>query len=272
MPVLRLLFFSISIFISATPVFAQLNAPITPGARGLAMGGTGLNTQDIHAAWANPAGLSGLDSLGFVFYGEQRFSLSELKQVSAVAAMPVGKAGGIGLILGYYGFDAYNEQRIGIAYGRKLSKNISIGAQLFSWNTKITEYGNKNLLSFELGGQARINHEVSLGVKVINPVRISVLEDEYLPTLMSFGLQYQPGDNILIQAEAEKDVLLPLRIRIGIEYALIDALDVRIGVATNETQLSFGFGYQLKKHWQLDFAAAYHQYLGFTPGIGLVYR
>ena len=89
---------------------------------------------------------------------------------------------------------------------------------------------------------------------------------------MSFGLEYQPGDGIIILAEAEKDVLLPMRIRVGVEYGLFDVLDLRLGVATGETQLSFGVGYKLKERWQLDFAAAYHQYLGFTPGVGLVYR
>ena len=89
---------------------------------------------------------------------------------------------------------------------------------------------------------------------------------------MNVGLQYRPGKEVLILAEVEKDVLQPLRIRIGVEYGLLDVLDLRIGVVTSETQLSFGFGYKLKEHWQLDFAAAYHQYLGFTPGIGLVYR
>lgn len=250
---------------------AQLSEPLVTGARGLAMGGTGLNAQDVHAAWGNPAGLSNLEHLGFSFYGEQRFTLAELKQVSAVAAMPVGKNGGVALVLGYYGFDAYNEQRIGLAYGRKLSEKISIGTQLYSWNTRIPEYGNKTALSFELGIQVKINQQVSMGGKLINPVRISVIDEEYLPTVMSVGLLYQPAKGISIAAEAEKDVLHPLRIRIGIEYNLLEALDLRLGIVTNETQLSFGFGYRLKEHWQLNFATSYHQYLGFTPGIGLIY-
>lgn len=269
---LRFLSFLFFLSVFAGSSFAQLSIPLTPGAKGLAMGGTGLNVQDVHAAWANPAGLSGLDAVGFAFYGEQRFSLSELKQVSAVAAMPVGKAGGLALNLGYFGFDAYNEQRVGLSYGRKLTENISIGAQMFAWSTRIPEYGNKTAMSFELGMQGRINSELSLAAKVANPVRISILDDEYIPTVMSIGLQYRPGKAVLLLAEVEKDVLAPMRIRVGVEYALLDVLDLRIGVVTNETQLSFGFGYKLKERWQLNFAAAYHQYLGFTPGIGLVYR
>ena len=256
----------------ATSSVAQLSEPLVTGARGLAMGGTGLNVQDVHAAWGNPAGLSSIDHLGFSFYGEQRFTLTELKQVSAVAAMPMGKNGGIGLVLGYYGFDAYNEQRIGIAYGRKLSEKISLGTQLYSWSTRIPEYGSKTALSFELGIQVKISSQVSMGGKVINPARISVIDEEYLPTIMSVGLLYKPGKGISIAAEAEKDVLHPLRVKIGIEYNLLEAIDLRLGVVTSETQLSFGFGYRLKSHWQLNFATTYHQYLGFTPGIGLTYR
>jgi hypothetical protein len=243
-----------------------------PGARGLAMGGTGLTFTDIHASWSNPAGLGALNTPELALYGEQRFALADLKQISATGAFPVGNNGAVGLVLGYYGFEGYNEQRVGLLYGRKLSDKINLGAQVYSFNTRIPDYGSKNVVSFELGLQAEISPQIKVGTRMANPIRVAVLEDEYLPSLLAIGLAYQPGKQLLLLAEVEKDILFPVRVRVGLEYQLLDVLQLRMGVATQPALWSFGVGYKILENWRLDFAAAYHQYLGFTPGFSLVYR
>lgn len=261
----------LSIFLLGTmSLWAQVSYPLPAGARGQAMGGAGAVFQDIHAAWSNPAGLAYLEGTSVALFGEQRFALSDLRQISAAGAMPVGNST-IGLAVGYFGFEAYNESRIGLLYGRKLAKNLSLGAQLYTLGTRIPDYGSKQLISFEVGLQAAISPEVRVGGRVANPVRVEVLEGEPLPTVVNFGVSYQPGEQVLLVAEVEKDILFPVRVRCGLDYQLIDALRLRAGVATNPSLLSFGLGYRLLEQWQLDFSAAYHQHLGFTPGIGLVF-
>lgn len=247
---------------------AQLSGPSTPGARGLALGGAGQTFTDIHAAWSNPAGLADVDATSFALFGEQRFGLSEIRNVRAAGAIHTS-SGTLGLALGYYGFDSYNQQRIGLLYARPLNEKVSIGAQFYGLSTRITEYGSQMKISAELGVQGQISPSVRLGARVANPIRIEVLNEEYLPTILSVGIQYQPADQLSLFADVEKDVLYPASMRIGAEYELLDALTVRLGFATQATQLSFGVGYLLKEQWRLHFAAAYHQYLGFTPGFGV---
>lgn len=249
---------------------AQLSYPLPAGARGQAMGGAGAVFQDIHAAWSNPAGLADLQQTSAALFGEQRFALSELRQISAVGAMPLGNST-IGLAVGYFGFDAYNESRIGLLYSRKLSENLALGAQLYTLGTRIPDYGSRQLVSFEVGMQATISPAIRIGGRVANPVRVEVLEGEPLPTVLNFGVSYQPGSQVEILAEVEKDILFPVRVRCGLEYQLAEVIQLRAGVATSPSLLSFGLGYRILDQWQLDFSAAYHQYLGFTPGIGLVF-
>lgn len=251
--------------------WAQMSGPIVAGAQGVAMGGTGINIRGVEAAWSNPAGLSDIQGFSAALFAEQRFNLSEIKQTSAVAALPVSQ-GGLALVLGYYGFDDFNEQRIGIAYGRKLFDNISLGAQLYTLSTRIPEYGNKSSFSFELGMQATISPELSVAARAANPVRIELLDEEYLPSVFSLGLNYEPGKSINLSAELEKDVIEDLRFRFGVAYRLLDALDLRVGVSTAETNLSFGFAYHIKNSWELAVSVAHHQYLGFSPAIGVVYK
>lgn len=261
---------SLIFVLCASAVAAQLSYPMPAGARGQAMGGVGVVFQDIHAAWSNPAGLAHLEGTSMALFGEQRFALSELRQISAVGATRFGNSA-IGLAVGYFGFEAYNESRIGLLYGRKLAKNLSLGAQLYTLGTRIPDYGSQQLISFEVGLQATISPSIDIGGRISNPVRIEKLEGEALPTVLNFGVNYRPGKQVQLIAEVEKDILYPVRVRCGLEYQLLDVLELRAGVATEPSLLSFGLGYRILDQWQLDFSAAYHQYLGFTPGIGLVY-
>lgn len=234
------------------------------------MGGVGLTYQDIHAAWGNPAGLASVTQTAFALFGEQRFALSDIRQISAVGALPLGGGTG-GLSISYYGFEGYNEQRIGLVYGRKLSDNIQIGTQIYTLGVRIPEYGNKQVVSFELGLQAELSPSVSLAGRVANPLRVEVVDGEDLPSVMSVGFNYKPGSQIVFMAEVEKDILYPVRVRLGMEYELLESLFLRAGIATEPSLLSFGVGYYLMEQWRFDFAASYHQYLGFTPGVGIVY-
>ncbi len=248
---------------------AQNGLPSVAGGRGLAMGGAGITFTDIHSVWTNPAGLGGLTTNSLALYGEQRFSLAEIRQFSAVGAIKTN-SGAFGINLGYYGFEAYNEQRIGLSYGRSLGDRLRIGLQVFALNTRIPEYGSKTNISFEFGLQAIISRQLSLAAKAHSPARIALLDDEYLPTVLSFGLNYQPSEKVTILAEVEKDIEFPARFRAGIEYELVEALLLRIGVASSPSTFSAGIGYRISKQWTLDFGSSYHQYLGFTPGLSLV--
>ncbi|MEL6658087.1 MAG: hypothetical protein AAFY48_02910 [Bacteroidota bacterium] len=267
---MKQLFLSLLVFGFSLSMLAQVSGPLPAGARGQAMALGGTVFQDIHAAWGNPAGIAYIDGTSVALFGEQRFALSDLRQISAAGAFAMGNSA-LGLSVGYFGFDAYNESRIGLVYGRKLARNLALGAQVFTLGTRIPDYGSRQLVSFELGLQATISPSVRVGGRITNPMRVEILEDEPLPTSLSFGFSYQPGKQVELMAEIEKDILFPVRVRTGLEYQLMDVLQLRAGVATSPSMLSFGIGYKLLDQWLLDFAASYHQFLGFTPGIGLVY-
>ena len=104
---------------------AQNGAPPVAGARGASLGGVGAAFEDSHSVFANQAGMAFVDDLGFNLLAEQRFLLNAIRTVSAGGVLPV-KAGSFGMTLQYYGTEAYNEQRISLAYGRKLMENFSM--------------------------------------------------------------------------------------------------------------------------------------------------
>ena len=106
----------------------------TLGSKSVAMGGTGITFNDIHALLNNPAGLAHLKSISGLLATEQRFVIKDLHSIAAGFALPTAH-GSLGMSLQYFGFDLYNEQRFAVAYARPLLDNFSIGAQILFYIT-----------------------------------------------------------------------------------------------------------------------------------------
>lgn len=250
---------------------AQDGQPGPAGARGLAMGQTGLAFADVHSLFVNPAGLANVEQFTALAVVEQRFLLRELRQLSAAAALPAG-GGAFGLRVQYYGFELYNEQQAGLAYARRLSDAFRLGAQFIYYGNRIPTYGNRHLLTFQLGLQARLLPELTLGAALFNPLRLERSDDgELLPTHFALGMGYTPSPQLLLTLEAEKDIDFPLRLKGGVEYRIAPPLRLRLGAASNPTLFTFGFGLRLRRGIGIDVASSWHQFLGFTPGISLLF-
>ena len=250
---------------------AQQGFPPPGGARGRAMGGAGLNFQDTYAAWSNPAGLGGLSELGVVLSGEQRFGFSELQLIGLAAALPTAN-GGFGIGVSSFGFEAYRDTRISLSYGRTLFEGFRIGAELIGLNTSVENYDSRFSGTFAIGFQVDILPELSVGTRLFSPMRVEVAEDEILPQLLGIGLGYQPTDQLLILAEYEQEIDFNARFRLGMEYAVLEELILRAGVATEASELSFGAEYQASSQFRIGFVGAFHETLGWSPGVELVYR
>lgn len=236
------------------------------------MGNTGVTQDDISALLNNQAGLAELTAFSAVIAAEQRFAIAELQSAAAAAAIPTS-GGTFGLSLQFFGFELYNEQRIGLAYARQLFEKLSVGAQFMVHNTRIEEYGSKWTPAVELGLLYEVTDGLSVGAHVFNPARIEVIEGEFLPTVLRLGFSYQSSDKATFAAEVSKDIDYPVQVRAGIEYRLAPPVFLRAGIQTAPEKWSFGVGYWLEKqNLVIDLSAAHHQFLGFTPAIGLVYE
>lgn len=236
------------------------------------MGGTGLNAGGINALWTNPAGLAKAENkIAAGATVEQRFGLSELNIATVGATYGTG-FGGFGLQLGSFGFDAYRETRVGLSYGRKLTDKFSIGADFAGFATNTEGYANTFDVTFGFGMQLEIIPELHIGARIFSPFRTERLPDEYLPQLLAIGLSYRPSDKIILNAEVHQDTDHPMRIRVGVEYLPADEFSIRLGVATESSELSFGLGYEVIKGLDISAGAVWHEVLGVWPGIGLRFQ
>lgn len=260
------------LLIGILPLLAQNGIPNSAGARGAAMGNTGVTFTDVNSIFRNQAGLAYLSGYASVLGAEQRFLLSEISALSAGVAIGRKNMGTFGLSVGYFGFSDFNEQKIGLAYARKLLKNLAIGVQFDFLNTRIKEYGSKGVVTFEAGLHAKVTKEVHVAAHVFSPAEIVITEEESVPTVFQLGLSYLPSDKVTFNLEAEKDINLPLRLKAGLEYYLVEAVALRFGAGTKPSIFSFGVGYLTKGGFGIDMGIQYHQVLGITPSISITFK
>lgn len=243
------------------------------GANSTAMGGYSATLTDVWSANNNQAGLGFItDISGGIFY-ENRFLLKETSYRAGAFVLPV-KTGAFGLSVASFGYELYSETKAGLSYGQRLGDKVSVGVQINYLNTTLSQdYGSRNTLTGAAGLIAKMNDEISIGVHVYNPTRSQLAEydNEKVPTVMKLGLDYRFSEKVMLGVETEKDMNYDAVVKAGLEYHITEILYLRGGISTNPILSSFGFGLEMK-NFKMDISSSFHQTLGMTPGISLVYQ
>ena len=150
----------------------------------------GLTQTNVCSNLENQSGLANINKFVFGIGSKKQFLLNELNNHTIACAIPI-YGGVMGLNLNYFGFELYNETKIGLAFGKKLSPSFNIGVQLDYLGTYINEnQNNLHNISFEIGIQKQLNRELVLGAHIFNPTIVKLNEDKNIPSLFNIGLRY----------------------------------------------------------------------------------
>ncbi len=242
------------------------------GSRANSMGGFTTTLSDLWSTNNNQAGLGFVKDLSAGIYYENRFLLKETSLKAGALVLPL-KAGAFGLSITSFGYSAYSENKVGLSYGIKLVEKFSVGIQLGYLNTKLTsEYGQHHAFTASIGIMGNLTKQLSMGVHVYNPNRSKLVEynNEHIPTIMKLGLDYKFSNKVILAVETEKELNFKPVVKVGVEYHAVEMLYLRGGISSNPTMSSFGFGVKLKQ-FKLDVSSSFHQTLGLTPSLSLIY-
>jgi hypothetical protein len=263
---------------------AQGNGPAGHGGRAQALGNASATLGgEVWAVANNAAGLGSITRPTAGVYLENRYLITSLNVAAAAIALPLGVVepaaaglparashGVLGLEAQRFGGVLYNETRLGAAYGYRLGV-VSIGGRLDVLQVSFQDLGSRRVLAASLGGQADIlPQRLTLGVQLYNitQARLANYQDERVPTVLRAGLAYRPGKQVLLLAEAEKDVEHEAGVKAGIEYLPVPAVAVRLGYASLSQQATGGVGLRAGD-FQLDYAAGWHSALGLSQYFSL---
>ncbi len=243
------------------------------GGRAAGMGNAAVTLYDPWAVSHNQAGLAQMENSAAGVYFENRFLVQELSLGAGAFILPT-HSGVFGASFTYFGFELYNESKVGLAYARGFGERFSAGIQLNYHNTYIAEdYGNKGALTVEMGAIYHIVKGLSIGAHIFNPTRAKIAEfaDERIPTIFRTGLSYEFSQKVMVVVETEKSINHDPVFKFGIEYHITEPFYIRGGIGTNPTSNSFGFGLELGK-LKVDLASSFHHVLGYSPQVSFLYE
>lgn len=233
----------------------------------------------------NQAALAQTEHAGIGVFGERRFMLKETSVYTLGAAFPT-RLGNFGVQLNYAGFKNFNENKIGLAYARKLGKMIDVGVQFNYYSYRVPAYGNASTINFEIGAMMHLTNKLNAGIHVYNPVGGKLGTSASLSTLASpntstslsieklaaaykLGFGYDASDKFFIVAEIIKEEDKAVNVIAGLQYHFAKQFFVRAGFVSESASGYAGAGVGWR-NLRLDISSGYHPQLGFSPGVLLI--
>lgn len=249
----------------------MLAQPVAPGAEATAMGGSFVTQQSVFSSRHNVAGLAFLEKNTLAFGVRNNFLANNLNDFYLLSNFKIGH-GVLGIDFLNYGFDAYQQNEVGLSFAQKLNKNWSLGARLhYAHNNIPAESVSRYLFAADLGILGKIeNWRFGASLQNLLQSKWQGRVEEREPSVFRLGAGYYFEGETTLTAEFYKANNATSDIRLGFNYAPISALDLRFGFATLQPSVSFGVGFSLK-NFQFNFAAAWHQQLGLSPVSDLIY-
>jgi hypothetical protein len=218
----------------------------------------------------NQAALATTKHTGIGVFGERRFMLKETSVYTLGAAVPT-RLGNFGIQINYAGFKNFRENKIGLAYARKLGKLIDVGVQFNYYGYKIPVYGNASAINFEIGAILHLTDKLNAGLHVYNPVggNLGKNSGEKLASSYKAALGYDASDRFFISMEIIKEEDKPVNVIAGLQYQFAKQFFAKAGFISESTTAYAGAGVAWK-NLRLDISSSYHPQLGFSPGLLLI--
>jgi len=200
-----------------------------PDASSLALGGTGLSRIDSWSSHNNPAALAFLKKDFISSSHRQVLGLGALQR-SALSANFKSFGKQVGLSLEYFGFRYYNQSKLMLAFGQKLSKNISLGIRLGAEAYYIEAGSNGWLPAAEFFLFGKGGTKLQYGLACKNPFVRKLSDDLRLkPSSYSIGFLYHFKKDLNFSFEAESGWHETILLMSGLEYEISQGLNLRLG-------------------------------------------
>lgn len=243
------------------------------GTRMMAPGLGGVSIISPYSSSSNQAGMGfSTKSSVSAFYANTGIA-EGVNNIMAVGQFHLKKGGTIGLNASYFGYDLFNDKKIGIGYGLKLAEFVSIGAQIDILNNKVSGYESNTAVTFEIGTLFKINNKFQIGAHIYNPARVRYGKntEERVPTVFRLGATYTTKEKFWVTGELEQDLDNNLAFRAGIDYKVNPYLIIRSGVLTYPLSGTLGVGINYKS-LQFDILGSYQKITGISPQLGISYE
>lgn len=261
--------FLILFFILST---GKLHAQMNSGARFMGMANVGTALEDVYSLGSNQAGIASLKRSKLALAFQEHNHPTNVRSVAVFLVFP-SYIGIVGLYANRYSLNKdFNELRGGLTLSHLFASKFAVAGTLNYHHLLISEYGVNTALSFDLGFQYRLSQDWALGMHFINPLAYVSTEELFyeIPAQVKMGASYILSNQILLAIESEHDLNDYYNFRLGLEYSIINRVNLRGGMSLKPFERYVGAGIDFNKIG-VDAASSFHPQLGISSQFSLNY-
>jgi len=261
---------SILFFVFVSQASAQDFYILSAGAEQTGMGNSCIARPGFWSSFYNQASLAFQKHSTAGINYENRFNIRELGTRAAGIIIPAGRAT-LGAVYSNFGYKYFSRHTAGMACGMKLSGKIAAGLQIDYFLERTPgEHTQRSALTFEAGMILTVTETTAAGFRIFNPLPGS-LRKNFLPSSIQSGVEVKLSRSLSVTAEAELATGGKARISMGLDYSILQRLQVRGGFRSGAEPFCFGLGYRMKMV-KFDFGFMIHERLGITSSASVIYE
>lgn len=241
------------------------------GARAAGLAFTSSTLSDEWSLFNNIGGLAKVEQLSAAFAYEVRPSLPGAKRMAAGLNAPF-KWGTAGFGFFRFGDDLYSEQIISGGFSNQFGiASLGIKANYIQYRSE--NFGVKSAVSLNFGGVVDLTPQLCIGAYVtnINQPKISIQDNERIPTRLTAGISFKPTDKIALLTEVEKDLDYDPTIKGAFEYTVHKKVFFRTGFNLQPNAGFFGLGFNARRV-KVDYGMEYNPAISFIHQASATYR
>jgi len=241
------------------------------GARATGIAFASSTLSDEWSLFNNVGGLAKVDKFSTAFAYETMPSLPGTRRMAVTLNAPF-KFGTAGLGFFRFGDDLYSEQIISGGFSNQFGI-ASLGLKANYIQYRAEGFGVKSAVSINFGGIAEITPKIIVGAYVtnINQPKISVQDNERIPTRMAAGINFKPTNKIQLFTEVETDIDYEATIKGAFEYTIHEKVFLRTGFNLHPNAGFFGLGCKARRV-KIDYGMMYNEALSFVHQASAIYR
>lgn len=245
---------------------------VNPGPRFTAMGNSGVALSGIWSLQSNQAGMTGIQHPEVALGCESSFLQSDILTQTVLAAIPY-RRDVFGLSMQKYGVPGYNQNRISLAYSKRLGNEVSAAVDFNFNQLTIDKYGSASAWSVEAGVQYRLSKELTIGSHLSNPTRGSFDNslNATIPVVFEFGTSWITNDCLTLNGALVLDPDNGGDFRSGLEYKPLPDFSICGGMSCHPFREYAGFCFNYHA-LGIQTAVAFHPGLGYSPQLSVCYE
>jgi len=237
-------------------------------ARQTASGGQDLILLSPEALYSNPAGIISKASFvaGVLNYAN-RYA-TDIRSASAAVSWQSDNQG-VGALIGNYGISGFRQYQLSAGCARRLSQDTKLGIQANYYSLQIEDLGSRSNLDLSVGLQHDFSEKISSGLYIINP--FAATSESQINGGIGISTIGHISGALSIYSSLFRDWDGNIDLRPGIQYELMDIVEILWSFNTEGATMNFGVDIALSTRWSVFLAYNTHQFLGNSLSFSSAY-